>query len=67
MSNLAGLPVTQHEQELLLFGKRQRGGDASFRSTDAAQVCSNVGFVAVDGQFECSEAKAARQIVSERW
>ncbi len=34
---------------------------------DAAQVCSNVGFVVVDGVFECSVAMTARQIVSERW
>ena len=50
-----------------LFGQRQRGGVASFRSADAAQVCSNVGFVAVDGKVERSAAIAARQIVSERW
>ncbi len=31
------------------------------------QVCSYVGFVAVDGRFECSVAKAARQIVSKGW
>ena len=37
------------------------------RRADAAQVCNNVGFVAVDGVFECSVATAARQIVSERW
>ena len=43
-----------------------RGG-ALFRRADAAQVCNNVGFVVVDGAFECSVAKAARQIVSERW
>ena len=43
------------------------GWRASFRRADAAQVCSNVGFVEVDGVFECSVAKAARQIVSERW
>ena len=41
-------------------------GSASFRSADAAQVCNNVGFVFGDGVFECSEATAARQIVSER-
>ena len=34
------------------------------RRADAAQVCSHVGFVAVDGEFECSFAIAARQIVS---
>ena len=45
----------------------QRGGCASLRRADAAQVCSNVGFVAVDGALECSAATAARQIVSERW
>ena len=43
-----------------------RGG-ASFRSADAAQVCSDVGLVVVDGYFECSFATAARQAVSERW
>jgi hypothetical protein len=37
------------------------------RRADAAQVCSNVGFVEVDGAFECSPTIAARQIVSERW
>ena len=42
-------------------------GGASFRSADAAQVYNNVGFLAVDGVFECSVATAARQIVSERW
>ena len=40
---------------------------ASFRRADAAQVCNHVGFVEVDGAFECSVAIAARQIVSERW
>jgi hypothetical protein len=34
-------------------------------SADAAKVCNDVGFLAVDGQFECSFAVAARQIVSE--
>ncbi len=38
---------------------------ASFRGADAAEVCSNVGFVADDGAFECSAARAAKQIVSE--
>ena len=57
----------RHEQELLLLGQRQRGGGASLRRADAAQVCSNVGFVAVDGPFECRFAPAARQKVSERW
>ncbi len=37
------------------------------RRADAAQVCSDVGFVSVDGEFECSFALAARQIESERW
>jgi hypothetical protein len=46
---------------------RSRRGSASLRRADAAQVCNNVGFVADDGQIECSSAKAARQIVSERW
>ncbi len=49
------------------FKQRQRGGGASLRRADAAQVCNNVGVVAVDGEFECSFAQAARQIVSERW
>ena len=57
----------QHEQELLLLGQRQRMGGASLRRADAAQVCSNLGLVVVDGQVECSSAIAARQIVSERW
>ena len=43
-----------------------RGG-ASFRSADAAQVCSNVGLVAADGECEGSVAMTAMQIVSERW
>ena len=60
-------PPRRHEQELLLFGQRQRGGCASLRRADAAQVCSNLGFVVADGPFECSPANAARQIVSERW
>ncbi len=42
-------------------------GGASFRSADAAQVCSDVGSVEENGVFECSFATAARQIVSERW
>ena len=46
-------------------------GSASFlelikRGADAAQVCSDVGFVAVAGPFECRFANAVRQIVSER-
>ena len=40
---------------------------ASFRRANAAQVCSNVGSVVVDGVSECSITTAARQIVSERW
>ncbi len=47
-------------------GGAGRGG-ASFRRADAAQVCNNVGFVFLDGVFECSFATTARQIVSERW
>jgi hypothetical protein len=47
-------------------GGAARGG-ASFGRADAAQVCSNIGVVAVVGAFECSVATAARQIVSERW
>jgi hypothetical protein len=49
------------------IGAAAARGGASFRRADAAQVCNNVGFVVVDGAFECSVAKAARQIVSERW
>ena len=40
------------------------------RRTDAAQVCSDGGFVVHDGPFECSVAIAARQIFSifsKRW
>jgi hypothetical protein len=48
------------------WGGRSRRGSASFRGVDAAQVCSNVGLVAVDGVFECSFFPAARQKVSER-
>ena len=40
---------------------------ASLRRADAAQVCNNIGFAFIDGVFECTFAKAARQIVSERW
>ena len=54
-------------RSVFIWAAAARGG-ASFRSADAAQVCSNVGFVEVDGEFECSSAaEAARQIVSERW
>ncbi len=35
-------------------------GSASFRRADAAQVGNNIGFVVVDGAFECSVAIAAR-------
>ena len=48
-------------------GRGAARGGASFRSADAAQVCNDVGLVVDDGTFECSEAIAARQIVSERW
>ena len=48
------------------WGSGSAGG-ASLGRADAAQVCNNVGFLAVDGEFECSVAPAARQIVSERW
>jgi hypothetical protein len=38
---------------------RAAGGGAgrSWRRVDAAQVCSNVGFVVDDGAFECNAAK----------
>ena len=49
------------------IGAAAARGGASFRRADAAQVCSNVGIVALDGVIECSFAIAARQIVSERW
>ena len=59
----------RHEEEMYLFAgeRRSRRGSASFRRVDAAQVCNHVGFIVVDGHFECSVATAARQIVSERW
>jgi hypothetical protein len=59
----------RHEEELHVFTGKGRGrrGSASFRRADAAQVCNDVGFVVVDGAFECSVAIAARQIVSKRW
>jgi hypothetical protein len=50
----------RHEQELRLFGQRQRGGCASLRRADAAQVCNNLGLVEVHGAFECSVTIAAR-------
>ncbi len=43
-----------------------RGG-ASFRSADAAQVLSNVGFVVVHSAYAGSVATSAKQTVSERW
>ena len=49
------------------IGAAAARGGASLRRANAAQVCSNVGFVAVDGPCECSFAKAARQIVRDRW
>ena len=55
------------KSSIYYIGQRQRGGSASFRRADAAQVCNHVGFVAVDGEFECSSAKSVMQIVSERW
>jgi hypothetical protein len=60
------LTAGRHEQETVFIWAAAARGGASFRSADAAQVCSNVGFVVVDGVFECSVAAAARQIVSER-
>ena len=48
-----------------LGGSRRRS--ASLRRADAAQVCSHVGFVAVDGALKRSFTITARQIVSERW
>ena len=58
----------RHEQEeFFIWAAAAARGGASFRSADAAQVCSNVGFILVDGVLECSVATAARKIVSERW
>ena len=48
-------------------GEGGSAGGSSFGRADAAQVCSNFGFVEGDRAFECSFAKPARQIVSERW
>ena len=53
-------PPPGGEQELRLFGQRQRGGCASLRRADAAQVCNNLGLVEVHGAFECSVTIAAR-------
>jgi hypothetical protein len=67
---LAGAPpkkktaAVTRTRSVSIWAAAARGG-ASFRSTDAAQVCSNVGFCPVDGVFECSAAIAAR--LSERW
>ena len=55
-----------NKKTVFIWAAAARGG-ASFRSADAAQVCNDAGFVAVDGAFERSFAKSARQIVSERW
>ena len=55
--------MTTHKQNYIRV-TAARGG-ASRWSADAAQVCSNVGFVADDGVIECSVATTARQIVSE--
>ena len=41
-------------------------GSVSLRRADAAQVCSNFGFVFFDGAFECSSAVAATQGVRGR-
>jgi hypothetical protein len=49
------------------IGAAAARGGASFTRADAAQVCSNVGFVLDDGKVKCSPTIAARQIVSERW
>jgi hypothetical protein len=48
------------------WGSGSAGGSDSFWSANTAQVFSNVGFVEVDGAFECSVASASRQIVRER-
>ena len=40
-------------------------GGASLRLVNTEQVCSDVGFIAVDGQFECSFADSATQKVSD--
>ena len=66
---LAVVPLTAaatRTKSVFIWAAAARGG-ASFRSADAAQVCSNVDFAVHDGAFECSVAIAARQIVSERW
>ena len=55
------------QEEWGAAGGGQRGGGASLRSADTAQVCSDIDFVVLDGAFECRVATAARQIVSERW
>ena len=46
--------------------QRERRRRASFPRANAAQICSNVGLVEVDGQFECSSAVAKTQRVSGR-
>jgi hypothetical protein len=62
--------VTQEEKlhfiKLFSGERRSLRGSSSFRRADAAQVCNDVVFFAADGEFECSFAIAARQIVSER-
>ena len=61
------LKTVVNTKQLFFYWAAAARGSSSLRRADAAQVCSNLGFVVVDGDFECSSARAARQIVSERW
>ena len=66
------LKTVVNTKQLFFYWAAAARGSSSLRRADAAQVCSDVGLVAFDGEFECSfasksAATAARQIVSERW
>jgi hypothetical protein len=52
---------------IFYFIRREKAGGRIRRADAAQEVLGHVGFVAVDGAFECSVTIAARRIVSERW
>ncbi len=46
-------------------GASPRGADAA--KSDPAKISSDIGFVLVDGNLECSVVITARNIVNKRW
>jgi hypothetical protein len=67
-----GLKTTATRTGTAFIAAAAARGGASLRRADAAQVCNDVGFVAVHvfGEkkvWDNSMAIAARQIVSKRW